>query len=267
MLSNPDSEEFITVSNSFPDYPQELCDRVRYLHCMPDGRMLVGTVGGLIIFDPSDNPELTVFNLIRKIPGDIASLGNNDIIHIFTDSAGNTWLSTFGGGLNRLYFEGGQPRFEVISTEHGMASNIVHSAVEAKDGTIWISTEAGLSVYDPKTGIVRNFTRYDGVTPTSYSEATCARAYDGSLLFGTYDNIYRILPERFAERANGGRIEFSGLYIDGVRTPFNGKMTIPADYSFFRIDFSALDFSVSGARTFSYKLEGYDNGAEYAVNA
>ena len=258
MLHDPDSEEFITVGNSFPDYPQELCDRVRYLHCMPDGRMLVGTVGGLIVFDPSDNPELTVFNLVRKIPGDIGSLGNNDIIHIFTDSAGNTWLSTFGGGLNRLYFENGQPRFEVISTEHGMVSNIVHSAVEAKDGTIWISTEAGLSVYDPKTGIVRNFTRYDGVTPTSYSEATCARAYDGSLLFGTYDNIYRILPERFAERANGGRIEFSGLYIDGVRTPFNGKMTIPADYSFFRIDFSALDFSVSGARTFSYKLEGYD---------
>lgn len=258
MLRDPDSEEFITVGNSFPDYPQELCDRVRYLHCMPDGRMLVATVGGLIIFDPSDNPELTVFNLIRKIPGDIASLGNNDIIHIFTDSAGNTWLSTFGGGLNRLYFEGGQPRFEVVSTEHGMASNIVHSAVEADDGSIWISTEAGLSVYDPKTDAVRNFTRYDGITPTSFSEATCAKANDGSLLFGTYDNIYRIVPERFAERANGSPIKVSGLYIDGVRTPFNGKMTIPADYSFFRIDFSSLDFSVSGARTFSYKLEGYD---------
>ena len=258
MLPDPESEDFITVSNNFPNYPQGLCDKVRYLHCMPDGRMLVATVGGLILFEPSDIPELTVFNLIRKIPGDIRSLGNNDIIHIFTDDGGNTWLSTFGGGLNRLYFEDGQPRFEVISTDDGLSSNIVHSAVEDNDGRIWITTEAGLSVYDPKTELVRNFTRYDGFIPTSYSEATCAKADDGSLLFGTYDNIYRILPERFTERGRSERVAVTGLYIDGVRTPFSGSISVPHDYSFFRMDFSSLDFNVSGDHTFSYKLEGYD---------
>lgn len=258
MLPDPDSDEFITVSNNFPDYPQELCDRVRYLHCMPDGRMLAATVGGLIIFRSSDNLELTSFNLVRKIPGDMNSLGNNDIIHIFTDSSSNTWLSTFGGGLNRLYFEGDEPRFEVISTEHGLASNIVHSAIEADDGQIWISTEAGLSAYDPVAGLARKLTIYDGVTPTSYSEATCAKAVDGSLLFGTYDNIYRIVPERFSERTIRGGIAVSGLYIDGLRTPFSGVVKVPHDYSFFRIDFSSLDFSVSDQQTFSYMLEGYD---------
>ena len=258
MLKDPESEEFITVSNNFPNYPQGLCDKVRYLHCMPDGQMLVATVGGLIIFEPSDTPELTAFNLVRKIPGDIRSLGNNDIIHIFTDSIGNTWLSTFGGGLNRLYFEDGQPRFEVISTDDGLSSNIVHSAVEDDHGRIWITTEAGLSVYDPQTELVRNFTRYDGLSPTSYSEATCAKADDGSLLFGTYNHIYRIVPERFNEISRSDRVAVTGLYIDGTRTPFRGSISIPHDYSFFRLDFSSLDFNVSSEHTFSYKLEGYD---------
>lgn len=258
MLQNPDSEDFITVGNNFPDYPQELCDRVRYLHCMPDGQMLVATVGGLILFDPTENAELTRFNLIQKIPGDIHSLGNNDIIHIFTDSTGSTWLSTFGGGLNRLYFENGKPRFEVISTQDGLASNIVLSAVEGDDGKIWISTEAGLSAYDPETSIVRNFTKYDGVRPTSFSEATCAQAEDGSLLFGTYDNIYRIIPEMFTEKVRDSRIAVTGLYVDGERVPFSEKMEIPHGYSFIRIDFSSLDFSDMGEHTFSYKLEGYD---------
>ena len=122
MLPDPDGDKFITVRNNFPDYPQEIGDRVRYLHCMPDGQMLVATVGGLIMFTPNDNPELTEFRLVQKVPGDRNSLGNNDIIHIFTDSKDNTWLCTFGGGLNRLYFENGEPRFEIVSTEEVIMS-------------------------------------------------------------------------------------------------------------------------------------------------
>ena len=62
MLPTSDSDEFITADNNFPDYPLEMGERVRYLHCMDDGRMLVATVGGLIMFEPSDTPELTVFH-------------------------------------------------------------------------------------------------------------------------------------------------------------------------------------------------------------
>ena len=36
---------------------------------------------------------------------------------IFTDRNGSTWLCTFGGGLNRLYFENGYPRFEIRGSE------------------------------------------------------------------------------------------------------------------------------------------------------
>lgn len=258
MLPTPDSDGFINVNNSFPDYPHEVGDRVRYLHCMPDGKMLAATVGGLIMFEPSDIPELTVFNLIQKIPGDIRSLGNNDVIHIFTDSVGQTWLCTFGGGLNRIYFEDGIPRFEVISTDDGLASNIVLSAVEDNDGVIWIGTEAGLSAYDPEASAVRNYTRYDGISQTSFSEATCASMDDGSVLFGTYDNVFRIVPERFTDAPSGCRLTFTGLNVDGERTPFHDRITIPHDYSFFRISFASLDFSSSSDQHFSYMLEGYD---------
>lgn len=258
MLPDPDGDKFITVRNNFPDYPQEVGDRVRYLHCMPDGQMLVATVGGLIIFTPNDNPELTEFKLIQKIPGDRNSLGNNDIIHIFTDSKDNTWLCTFGGGLNRLYFENDEPRFEIVSTEEGLASNIIHSAVEDSEGVIWIATEAGLSAYDPRTSKVRNYNTYDGVGSAAYSEATCLALEDGTVLFGTYDNVYRIDPALFAGDSASSRIVISGLSVDGKRTPFDDVIVIPHDCSFFRIDFASLDFSERGEKSFMYMLEGYD---------
>ena len=258
MLPTPDSDAFITVRNNFPDYPHETGDRVRYLHCMPDGRMLVATVGGLIMFEPSDTPELTVFTRITKIPGDIHSLGNNDVIYMFTDRRGDTWLCTFGGGLNRIYFDEGEPRFEIISTEQGLASNIVHSAIDDVDGNIWIATESGVSKYDRVSGAVTNFSRYDGVKTTSYSEATCAGLSDGSIAFGTYDNIYRFTPEQFTGYDRDPRLVVSGLTVDGQRVPFDGKVVIPHDYSVFRIDFASLDFSSGDNMALSYCLKGYD---------
>ena len=258
MLPSPDSDHFVTVRNNFPDYPQELGDRVRYLHCMPDGRMLVATVGGLIMFEPSDMPELTVFTKITKIPGDIHSLGNNDVIYIFTDSSGETWLCTFGGGLNRIYFEGALPRFDVISTEDGLASNIVHSAVDDSEGNIWIATESGISRFDRKSRIVTNFSMYDGMMATSYSEATCAALSDGRIAFGTYDNVSVFRHEDFVNVDRNPRLAISGLTVDDVRVPFQDKIVIPHDYSVFRINYASLNFSSGGDAALSYKLEGYD---------
>lgn len=260
MLPSPDSEEFVTVDNNFPDYPQDIGDRVRYLHNMPDGRMLVATIGGIIIFEPSETPELTIFNHITKTPGDAASLGNNDVIHIYTDRRGNTWLCTFGGGLNRLYFENGYPRFEVICDDDGLASNIVHSVIDDADGNLWIATEAGLSRYDVALGQVTNYSVYDGVPKTTFSEATCASMADGSLLFGTLDNVYRIEPEAFEPVVRPCRLMVTGLNVDGVRTPFKEKIVIPHDCSYFRVEFSSLDFSRGVVPGFSYMLEGYDAG-------
>ena len=258
MLPTPDSDSFVTVRNNFPDYPQESGDRIRYLHCMPDGRMLVATVGGLIMFEPSAMPELTVFTEIVKIPGDINSLGNNDVIYMFTDRLERTWLCTFGGGLNRIDFEDARPRFEVISAADGLANNIVHSAVDDRNGDIWVATESGLSRYSPKSSAVTNFSRYDGVRGTSYSEATCATLSDGSIVFGTYDNIYRLNPDDFNEEDDDSRLAVCGLTVDGVRTPFEDRIVIPNDYSVFRIDFTSLDFCSGGNSALSYILEGYD---------
>ena len=210
------------------------------------------------MFEPSDMPELTIFTKITKIPGDINSLGNNDVIHIFTDTSGETWLCTFGGGLNRIYFEGSRPRFDVISTEDGLASNIVHSAVDDKYGNIWIATESGISRFDRSSRIVTNFSRYDGMLATSYSEATCASLSDGRVAFGTYDHVSVFRPEDFVDVDRNPCLAVSGLTIDGVRTPFQDRIVIPHDYSVFRINFASLNFSSGSDAALSYMLEGYD---------
>ena len=261
MLPGPESTEFRTVYNDFPLYPLESGDRVRYLHCMPDGRMLAGTVGGLVWFYPDENTELTEFNLVRKIPGDPHSIGNNDIIYIFEDNARNTWLCTYGGGINRLWFDGGCARFDNVSTAQGLSSNIVLSAVCDMQGDIWLATESGISRIGGDSGKIANYTKYDGILSTTFSEATCARLADGGIAFGTLDNIHVIIPSDFTYSPEPARLVLSGIEVDGRRVPMGSegeKIVIPHTYSFFRIDFSSLNYKVQHDMRYSYKLDGYD---------
>ena len=258
MLQHPDSTDFLNVYTHFPDYPLETGEKVRYVHCMPDGRMLVATVSGLIWFMPDDSPELTVFHTVRKIPGDIHSLGNNDIIYIFTDRGGDTWLCTFGGGLNRINFEGDEVSFEIVGKADGLSSNIVLSAVDDDRGDIWLATETGISKVSKADRSVVNYSRYYGVVATTFSEAACSRLEDGTIAFGTLNNVYHIDPDMFTYEPQDKHLVISGFAVDGHRIPLADRMVIPHDYSFFNIDFASLNFKIQGNVRYTYRLKGYN---------
>ena len=258
MLPDADSVRFFTVYRDFSGYPLEVGEKVRYVHCMPDGRMLAATVGGLVWFYPDANPELTEFHVVQKIPGDIHSLGNNDIIYIFTDRKDDTWLCTFGGGLNRLRFTGDGPVFDIVSKADGLSSNIVLAAVDDDNGAIWLSTETGISKVSSADRSVVNYSRYDGVVSTTFSEATCSRLSDGSIVFGTLNNLYRIDPDMFSYAPEDKHLVVSGFSVDGRRKPVSGRLVIPHDYSFFSFDFASLNFRIQNNVKYTYRLKGYN---------
>ena len=258
MLPHPDSTVFQNVYRDFPGYPLDMGEKVRYLHCMPDGRMLVATVGGLIWFYPEESSEMTAFHVVRKIPGDMHSLGNNDIIYIFTDRDGDTWLCTFGGGLNRITFSGDSPVFDIVSRADGLSSNIVLSATDDDNGNIWLSTETGISKVSKSDKSVVNYSRYYGVVSTTFSEATCCRLDDGTIMFGTLNNIYHIDPDRFTYSSEDKHLVISGFTVDGKRLPVGDRIVIPHDYSFFSFDFASLNFKIQSTVRYTYRLKGYN---------
>ena len=257
MLPHPDSTKFKNAYVHFPDYPLEAGEKVRYVHCMPDGRMLAATVSGLIWFYPEDIPELVTFHVVQKIPGDIHSLGNNDIIYIFTDRGGDTWLCTFGGGLNQVRFEGDQARFDIVSKADGLSSNIVLSAVDDDNGNIWLATETGISKVSKSGRSAVNYSRYYGVVATTFSEAACARLQDGSIVFGTLNNLYHIDPDMFTYQPEDKHLVISGISVDGRSIPVSGRIVVPHDYSFFSFDFASLNFKIQRNVRYTYRLKGY----------
>ena len=212
------------------------------------------------------------FRLVQKIPGDVESLGNNDIIQMLRDSEGRIWLATFGGGLNLIsgYDGEGMPRFRCYDKTAGLAGNICMALTEDRQGDLWVSTHNAVSRFDPRRGIFSNYYLYDNMRNAVFSEATALTAPQGDVLFGSGRHLYRFDPDEVRAAKIDYELRFTGLDVRnkpvaaGRRSPLAESVTeadrivLPYNFSNFRMEFASLNFAIQHIVGYMYKLEGYD---------
>ena len=273
VLPDPHGERFIHAGNKLVHYPRDEASRVRWLLFDRADRMFAATVDGLLIFDPGANYKQMRFRLVQKIPGDAASLGNNDIIHMLKDSQDRVWLATYGGGLNRIegYEADGTPRFRCYDLSDGLPSNICMAIAEDHAGDLWVSTHNAVSRFCPERGRFDAYNLYDGMRNAVLSESTAQTAADGSVLFGGGRRIYRFVPDRIRSAPVDYNLRFTSLDVRnrmaavGEKTPLKTavseaqRIVLPYDYTNFRVGFASLNHAVQHAVRYMYKLEGYDS--------
>lgn len=91
----------------------------------------------------AQSPLRLSFNHLTREDG----LSNNNILHIFTDSRGFTWLSSLNG-LNR--FDG--INVKVYKPHNSGIKGIkIKTIVEDKNSNLWIGSEESLNFYDRRT--------------------------------------------------------------------------------------------------------------------
>jgi signal transduction histidine kinase/ligand-binding sensor domain-containing protein/CheY-like chemotaxis protein len=103
--------------------------------------LLVGTFGGgLSIFREDSND----FETLTNIPGDQASLSNNNVIALFQDSLGAIWIGT-ERGLNR--FDIKTRKFDRYYADSGnpnsISSDMVWTFYEDDEQRLWLGTSGG----------------------------------------------------------------------------------------------------------------------------
>ncbi len=158
------------------------------------GRMWVGTwINGLNLFDR----ESLTFTKYRSNPQKISTLSSNSISYIGEDrmiADGTLWIGTYEDGLNAFH-----PTIQAF-TRHlynphnvrSINSNAISAMTELSDGTLWITTDAGLNKFDRQTQV---FTRYDAANGLP-SEALSGVVGDkrGNIWLMTANAICRFNP-------------------------------------------------------------------------
>jgi ligand-binding sensor domain-containing protein/signal transduction histidine kinase len=240
--------------------PRSLPDNdIRCLLVGRSGALWVGTArGALSRYDPATSS----FQRFEARPEDPRSLSNAYVQAITDDGSGNLWIGTFGGGLNKLDLRTGECRR--FMTQDGLPNDVVYAILPDRSGKYWLSTNRGISCFDPGNSTFRNFTRFDGLQADEFNYSAACSGADGTLYFGGVNGFNAILPGRIPRNPHIPPIVVTGFNVfdKPVRlenAPFaTTEITLGHDDNFFSLEYAALDYALPARNTYAYMLEGVD---------
>ncbi|MBQ3070524.1 MAG: response regulator [Tidjanibacter sp.] len=246
--------------------------RVRAICCDKRGYMWAGTNDGVIIFHPdsllqnADNYYL--YNSHNR------KLRSNEVRSIVEDSKGRIWIAETGIGFSVCTPNGdyGEIKLKRYGVEQGLISGMVQSFVEDRIGNIWITTEYGVSCFNPEDEFFQSYICSSETQSNVCCEDAALALPDGRIAVGTNSGLAVISPSKISKDAPQAKVLFTDLKVNGISvspsepdSPINSSMIytpdvhLAYDQNSIVVSFSTLDNSHFTDVQYSYKLEGYDN--------
>ena len=148
--------------------------------------------------DPNGDIWVAAVNLFRfhngkagvyRFPG----IHGVRIRNVFRDREGALWIGTEGRGVYRQL----GTRLFHYSTKDGLVNNFVRAFLQARDGSVWIGTDEGVSCWKPQ-----GFTNYEMRDGLSYfSIRSLLEDRDGGIWIGTERGVNHLRGHAFVNDA------------------------------------------------------------------
>ena len=208
------------------------------------------------------DPENGVFFRYTHDPVNPNSLSSNNIYAVQTDRAGMVWVGTVDAGLNKL----NPSTHEVIrySAEHGLPGEMVYG-IQADDyGFLWVSTNNGLTRFDPEEGKFETYFVQDGLPSNDFHVGSFFKSRDGHMFFGGPEGFVSFIPKKINEGRTELPIALTNFELFNERYAFDSPLLalrdirLEHDQNFIAFEFSLLDFASPEKDRYWYKLEGRD---------
>jgi len=241
------------------------------------GNIWVGTSNGLnkISYKESHtrNPRFFVHKNIRD---NEKTLSHNYILPIYESKSGDIWVGTMGGGLNKYVISDiGVESFESITTKDGLPNNVIKGIQEDENQNLWLSSNKGLTCYNPITKEIRNYDVADGLQDNEFSELASCKNKKGELIFGGVNGLSVFKPSDIAEDTTVAELAFTRLDILNqpieVGEEVRGRVPLQKDINAteqislkyeensFTMYFAGLHFVAPHKNKYKYILEGFDS--------
>ena len=241
------------------------------------GVFWMGTEHGfarLVFSEDASAPEVRWF---KNIPGNLNSLSYNYVSWFMDDpvNADYLWISTKGGGLNRLQKSTG--KFVHYTTRQGLPNDVVYGTLTDNAGNIWGSTNRGLFCMlnatreESKAPLFRIFSTSDGLQADEFNTNAFGKLANGDLVFGGVNGVNIFNPQKVLAASFNPNVFITGIQI-------GNKMLTPGDDSrvlketieqtpaitlgylqdVVTLEFSSLDFTAPQQNKYRYQLLGID---------
>lgn len=239
----------------------------------PDGKLLMGCVQGMVEINlKSRSRGKSEFAVeYHQYELDAPESGVIDkILSFCLAKDGKIWLGSNGYGLYCYnYNKEGKTYVKSFTTNNGLANNTVKGIVEDNQGMLWIATDNGLSIFNPKTETFSSYSREDGLLSSQFYFNGAIRDAKGKIYLGTDEGLMAVTGVNHAVH-NLARLRFTELLVDN-QPVFAGSDYLDDDISIakrlcihesdksFTIFFSALNYGSESQGVYLYRMKGYEN--------
>ncbi len=236
---------------------------VRTMIEQDDGVLWFGTEdNGLLRYHPDTGHTMTW----HRGPGP-EGLPQDGIRGLYLDDAGDLWIGTLGG-LALLKSEDiaqGIKDLEVFTTAEGLPNNTIYDILPGENGTLWLSTNLGLSHFDPATRTFRNFDVGDGLANNEFNGGAALRDSRGWLYFGGIDGLTWFEPGTQYRNLTQPQVALTHLTIgddqalNPIATSAMREVTLAWDRNTIEFEVAALCFQQPDKQRVAYRIKDLDS--------
>ncbi|GAA4233916.1 two-component regulator propeller domain-containing protein [Postechiella marina] len=246
------------------------------------GNIWFATGNGLSVLTKNEtikkHPKFEVFKNDKNNPN---SLSHNYILSIYESKDNTLWIGTFGGGLDKFIPQSdlSSGTFKSYTTKDGLPNNIIKGILEDKENNLWLSSNKGLTKFNPKTETFKNHDVNDGLQNNEFQELASVKRKNGEILFGGINGYNAFFPEALRDNTIEPETIITDFYISNehiaIDQKLNGKVllkkaigkTQKLDLNFnqnnISFEFSALHYAAPQKNQFAHKLDGFDTTWKY----
>jgi hypothetical protein len=210
----------------------------------------------------------TVFHFDHQL-NEIASYkirdGTFNVESICLGDSSDIWVALLGGGLGYLNYKTGVSK--IYTTSDGLPNNTTYSVLKDKKGNLWISTDLGISRFNPRTEQFRAFGQEDGLKITEFNSDAVCQAQDGEFLFGGMGGVVGFYPDSLNETnsfTNTAPLFITDLKVSGLTRHFDNaiynsqNVKLSRGDNNFQVSFACLEYTRSEKIKYRYRLSGLD---------
>ncbi len=260
---NTKSDRFIRPTLTYGDTVPVSSAYVNRIDTDNSGHLWVsGWGGGFSVIRPSSDTIIRYLHDKNRLD----ALANDIVYCVYQDKRKRIWVAT-AGGLNLLVhrkknvFNSFNESLKLYTEAQGLSNNVVYGILEDDAGQLWLSTNYGLSCFNPDTEEFKNYHEDDGLQNEEFNANAFLKTRDGRLIFGGINGLNIFTPRELFLNTNKPPVVITSMNIfeRPLKTFQNEPVRLKYNDNFVSFEFVALDFMAPQRNAFAYKLEGLES--------
>jgi len=242
-----------------------------------DGNLWIGFYGdGVHLYSPATKQYSRLFNGNNE-----PQLKSDIVFTVKADRFGRIWIGTGGGGLCLYNLK--DKKFQRFTEKDGLSNNTIYSILIDHRDNVWMTTNSGVSRFDPNTNRFNNYDVSDGLQEGQFNPGSALyNEVGGFMCFGGTYGLNILYPDQINGQSSKTKILLTGLSLFNKPVKVNDstegrpilnevinktkEIVLAHDQNVITFDFVGLNYSYPEKNKYAYKLDGLDETWNYVGN-